>query len=165
MNRGYNVSDITPIIKVIWLHYSQFSHLHHGERQSLISKVTETLNLECNRLSPSFFFFFKIFLMWNIFKVLIEFVTILLLFCVLDFWPKGMWDPSSWPWIQLTFPQQWKAKFQGSPSLPTSIQAFSFSVCRGFGWGHVLSVEMWEPRSRIQRRILCKVVFTGYTHL
>ena len=61
MNRGYNVSDITPIIKVIWLHYSQFSHLYHGERQSLISKVTETQNLECNRLSPSFFFFLRFF--------------------------------------------------------------------------------------------------------
>ena len=35
------------------------------------------------------FFFFKIFffLMWTIFKVFIEFVTILLLFNVLVFWP------------------------------------------------------------------------------
>ena len=40
----------------------------------------------------SFFFFF---LMWTIFKVSIEFVTVLLLFNVLDFWPGGMWDPSS----------------------------------------------------------------------
>ena len=29
--------------------------------------------------------------MWTIFKVFIEFVTILLLFYVLDFWPWGMW--------------------------------------------------------------------------
>ena len=34
-----------------------------------------------------FFFILKIFLMWTIFKVFIEFVTILLLFYVLDFWP------------------------------------------------------------------------------
>ena len=30
--------------------------------------------------------------MWTIFKVFIEFVTILLLFYVLVFWPQGMWD-------------------------------------------------------------------------
>ena len=33
--------------------------------------------------------------MWTIFKVFIEFVTILLLFYVLVFWPRGMWDLSS----------------------------------------------------------------------
>ena len=35
------------------------------------------------------------FLMWTIFKVLIEFVTILLLFYVLISWPRGVWDLSS----------------------------------------------------------------------
>ena len=40
-------------------------------------------------------FFLNIFLMWTIFKVFIEFVTILLLFYVLVFWPRGMWDLSS----------------------------------------------------------------------
>ena len=45
---------------------------------------------------PSWNFFLKIFfLMWTIFKVIIEFVTILLLFYVLVFWPWGMWDLSS----------------------------------------------------------------------
>ena len=33
--------------------------------------------------------------MWTIFKVFTEFVTILLLFYVLVFWPGGMWDLSS----------------------------------------------------------------------
>ena len=42
-----------------------------------------------------FFFFFCFFLTWTIFKVFIEFVTILLLFYVLGFWPWGMWDLSS----------------------------------------------------------------------
>ena len=44
-----------------------------------------------------FIYFFKdfLFLMWTIFKVFIEFVTISLLFYVLDFWPWGMWDLSS----------------------------------------------------------------------
>ena len=40
-------------------------------------------------------FFFKVFLMWTIFKVFIEFVTILLLFYVLVFWLQGTWDLSS----------------------------------------------------------------------
>ena len=39
---------------------------------------------------PSFFFF----LVWIILKVFIEF-TVLLLFYVLVFWPRGMWDLSS----------------------------------------------------------------------
>ena len=35
------------------------------------------------------------FLMWTVLKVFIEFVAILLLFYVLFFWPRGMWDLSS----------------------------------------------------------------------
>ena len=38
---------------------------------------------------------FKDFLMWTIFMVFTEFVTILLLFSVLVFWPGGIWDLSS----------------------------------------------------------------------
>ena len=37
----------------------------------------------------------RFFLMWTIFKVFIGFVTLLLLFYVLVFWPRGMWDVSS----------------------------------------------------------------------
>ena len=33
--------------------------------------------------------------MWTILKVVIEFVTTLLLFYVLDFWPQGVWDLGS----------------------------------------------------------------------
>ena len=39
-------------------------------------------------------FFFKIILMWAIFKVFIEFVTILLLLYVLAFWLQGIWTLS-----------------------------------------------------------------------
>ena len=48
-----------------------------------------------------FFFFLKLFLlllylffflMWTIFKVFIELITILFLFYVLVFWLEGMWD-------------------------------------------------------------------------
>ena len=44
--------------------------------------------------SLSFFFFPRFFFMWTIFKFFIEFVTILLLFYILVFWPPGMWDLS-----------------------------------------------------------------------
>ena len=33
--------------------------------------------------------------MWTIFKVFIEFVTVLLLFMFWIFWPRGMWNLSS----------------------------------------------------------------------
>ena len=46
-------------------------------------------------ISLPFVIFFKIFLMWTIFKVFIEYVTMLLLFYVLIFWPQSMWDFSS----------------------------------------------------------------------
>ena len=49
--------------------------------------------------------------MWTIFKLLIEFVTILPLFHVLVFWPWGIWDPSSWTTDQTWTPSlHWKVK-------------------------------------------------------
>ena len=47
-----------------------------------------------------FFFFFE----WTIFKVFIEFVTILLpnIFVLLS-WPRGMWDLVPWPEIKNAF--------------------------------------------------------------
>ena len=55
-------------------------------------------------------FWKNFFLMWTIFTVFIDFVIILLVFCVLAFWPQGKWD--------LSFPDQgsnpqplpWKVK-------------------------------------------------------
>ena len=44
--------------------------------------------------------FFCLFLMWTIFKVFIEFVTILLLFHVLVFWPQSIWNFSTQPGIK-----------------------------------------------------------------
>ena len=44
------------------------------------------------------------FLMWTIFKVFVEFVTVLLLFRVLVFWPRGMWGLSSLPGIEYAPP-------------------------------------------------------------
>ena len=48
-----------------------------------------------HKTSWIFLFFKRVFWMWTIFKVFIEFFTILLLFYVLVFWPWGMWDLSS----------------------------------------------------------------------
>ena len=45
--------------------------------------------------AAGFCFCFCFCLMWTIFQVFFEFVTILLLFYVLVFWPQGMWDLSS----------------------------------------------------------------------
>ena len=52
---------------------------------------------KCAGAGGGFVFLFLrfFFLMWTIFKVFIEFVTILFLFYVLVFWPQIMWDLSS----------------------------------------------------------------------
>ena len=41
--------------------------------------------------------------MWTLFKVFIEFVTILFLLYVLGFWPGGMWDLNS----LIILPKEW----------------------------------------------------------
>ena len=50
------------------------------------------------------------FLMWTIFQLFIEFVTILLLFYVLVFWPQGMWDFNSPTRNRTHTPFHWKVK-------------------------------------------------------
>ena len=79
----------------------------HGKEEiffwttALFSFGKKELSLEPNLsfvFEPPFFIFIFLrffFLMWTNFKVFIEFVTILLLFYVLVFWPRGMWDLSS----------------------------------------------------------------------
>ena len=44
--------------------------------------------------------FLNIFFMWTVFKVFIKFVTILLLFYVLGFWSRGMWNLAPQPGIE-----------------------------------------------------------------
>ena len=57
--------------------------------------------------------------MWTILKVFVEFVTTLLLFYVLAFWPQGMWDLSYPHQESNTHPLHWKASldvdFPGPP--------------------------------------------------
>ena len=47
------------------------------------------------KVNYNFFFFLRFFLLWTIFKVYIEFCIILLLFYILVFQWRGMWDLSS----------------------------------------------------------------------
>ena len=56
------------------------------------------------------FFLRYFFWMWTIFKIFIEFVTILFLFYVLDFWARGMWDLSSLDQGSNLHPLHWKVK-------------------------------------------------------
>ena len=81
--------------------------------------------------------FLRTFLMWAIFKVFIEFVTILLLFSVLAFWPRGTWDLSSstrdWTCSPCIGRQRFN-RFLGLPrkshplNLCTFMQLFLFSL-------------------------------------
>ena len=48
-----------------------------------------------SRLSFPIFIFLIFFLMWTIFKVFIEFITMLLLSYLLMFWPEDMWGLNS----------------------------------------------------------------------
>ena len=61
------------------------------DNSHLLQRDTEGLS----ELPPPFSFYKDFFWMWTIFKVFIEFVTILFLFYVFVFWPQGMWDLSS----------------------------------------------------------------------
>ena len=67
--------------------------------------------------------FFKIFLMWTIFKVFIEFVTTLLLFYVLFFGPKARGVLTPWPWIKTHSPciGKWSLNHWTSREVPVSL--------------------------------------------
>ena len=57
----------------------------------------QILNHWTTREVPEYFSFFRFFfLMWAIFEVFIELVTVLLLFYVLVFWLGDMWYSSLW---------------------------------------------------------------------
>ena len=64
----------------------------------LLSVSSQSGSLLWKRALICLFVLKILFLMWTIFKVFIDFVTILLLvyvFWFLVFWPRGMWDLSS----------------------------------------------------------------------
>ena len=62
---------------------------------SLMSKTNLIQRITQSNIVPLSAFFEKIFLCGPFFKVVIESVTILLLFYILLFWPPGKWDLSS----------------------------------------------------------------------
>ena len=68
--------------------------------------------------------------MWTIFfKVFIEFVTILLLFYVLVFWPRGIWDLSSRPGIEPTPPAlEGEVLTTGLPGKSLSLQFYGWKL-------------------------------------
>ena len=91
-----------------WWHISRSFATLHARDYTLHVQAFPHLNVSpspypnpsiLQAVLPSFkkkFCFFKIFfLMWTIFKVFIEFVTVSCLFYVLVFWPWGIWDFSS----------------------------------------------------------------------
>ena len=63
-----------------------------GVPQQHACRITLKDRISSTYLAHSILFFF---LMWTIFKVFSEFLSILLLFHVLVFWPRGKWDLSS----------------------------------------------------------------------
>ena len=76
------------------------ANLHSLKFNLYISKP-QTFNTVCHWKSTrvvidlKYLLYFKCLLIWDICKAFIEFVTILLLFYVLAFWPWGMWFLSS----------------------------------------------------------------------
>ena len=70
------------------------SHLPQDRGRSRVNTLHSLFakNVTLNSQSLSVLLFKIFFLMWTIFKVFIEFVTILLLFYILVFWPQVMWN-------------------------------------------------------------------------
>ena len=81
-------------------------------------------------------FFFAFFLMWHIFKVFVGFVTILLLFYALVFWPWVMWDPRSptRDWTHTPCMGRWSLNHWTAMKVP-----FLFLFTRG-------PAPMWKQR-------------------
>ena len=107
-----HVFNLTPLIrsficliKIFDFHPLLFIILTHIPLTIFVKTFLETSSFKIFFFLCGPFFFF---LMWTIFKVFIEFVTMLLLFYVLFFWPGGMWDPGDQG--SNLQPLSWKAK-------------------------------------------------------
>ena len=99
-------------------------------------------------------FFFKIFLMWTIFKVFLKFVTIwILLYVVLRFWffsYKTCGTLAAWPGIKYTLPVLEVKVLTGPPGKSQEIISFRWgfpcgsdgkeSACNVRDWGSILGL-------------------------
>ena len=87
-----------------------------------------------------FKFFFFFFLKWIIFKILIEFVTVLLLFYVSGFWQQGMWDLSfltrDWTWTPAL---EGEVLTTGLPGKSLEFFIFKKGIWRSMVCGHSCS--------------------------
>ena len=111
-----------------------------------------------------FFFFKDIFLMRTIFKVFIEFVTILPLFIFCFFWPQGMWDLSSptrartrTPCVGRRHLHPWTTREGKSPSrfiYPKTPGAFRWlrrCICEPEPWAELMGGRGWGLSHLVER--------------
>ena len=87
--------------------------------------------------------------MWTIWKISIEFATILFLFYVLVFWPWGMWDLSSLTRDQTT-PHTGRQRFNHWITREV-LQFLSFNLCiktigiqRDYSWRNIYQNYDWS---------------------
>ena len=86
------------LIHTTWMYLKRIILSEKSQSQKLtytIITIKIAINKKFMHIRFMYFLFFKIVLMWTIFKAIIEFVTILLLFYILVFWLRGTWDLSS----------------------------------------------------------------------
>ena len=122
---------MTHSLPVSRLHSAQFSGTGYSHRvgqpsplsgpRTLSSPAKETLcplaatsyfSLPHPQQPPICFSFSKDFLMWTILKVFIQFVTLLLRFSILVFWPLGRWGLRSPTRVLTCIPLHYKVKTQ-----------------------------------------------------
>ena len=108
------------------------------------------------------FFFFNIFFMWTVFKVVIEFVIILLLFSVLFFWLQGMWYLSSltrdWtlaPYIGRQSLNYWTTREIPAPLILFSV-LHSFPGCWDYSQSLPLHFLLTSPLGSWGARCFCE---------
>ena len=80
---------------VYFLFLLQGKQENEGNYHFLMPSLDQHITFHLCRNSGKEFCLLFFFLMWTIFTVFIEFLTILLLFYVLVFWPQGMWNLNS----------------------------------------------------------------------
>ena len=96
-------------------------------------------------LSPDSLFLFSVFYeMDHFFKVLIEFVTMWLLFCAFMFGHWGLCAPSPWPGISPT-PPAWQGGISATGPPAKSLDSlFSVMMCCLLKWNETKELKLWN---------------------